>query len=298
MLNRSNQLPTVYMHVQPALPVYPSPGLEAGELTVLDVTYLHFHSLLEIGVCVSGEGVCYIDDEEQPFKAGDIQIIFPFQRHLSKSTGVAPCKWYWLYIDAADILSQSGGLSAAEAIHLLQEDMAISGIIDARRYPRICQLCERIMGALADPNPRQKYREAHFYTDVQALILEMCDRSVGLPKIHTVSDDGLQQLTPAFEAIKNGLEAGHLPAVGELPTLCGMSIATFRRKFKIATGQSAKDYLTACSIRQAGKLLLSTDKKVIEIAALVGFENISGFNRSFLKATGLTPSQYRKGNRK
>lgn len=298
MQNRSNQLPTVYMHVQPAIPVYPAPGMEAGELTILDVTYLHFHSIMEIGVCLSGEGVCYIDDEEQPFSAGDIQIILPFQRHLSKSTGNAPCKWYWLYIDVADILSRNGALTTADTMRILREDMAISGIIDIRRYPRAGQLCERIMGALADPKPLQKYREAHFYTDVQALILELCERSVGLPKIHTVSDTGLEQLTPAFESIKTGLETGVLPSVGELPTLCGMSTATFRRKFKTATGQSAKDYLTACAIRHAGKLLLTTDKKIIEIADAVGFENVSGFNRSFLKATGLTPSQYRKLNRK
>ncbi len=298
MQNRSNQLPTVYMHVQPALPSYPAPGMEAGELTVLDVTYLHFHSVMELGVCLSGEGICYIDDEEQPFSAGDIQIILPFQRHLSKSTGATPCKWYWLYIDAAEILSQNGSLTTADTVHILREEMAISGIINTRQYPRIGQLCESIMEALADPKPQQKYRQAHFYADVQALILELCDRSEGLPKIHTVSGNGLELLTPAFEAIKNGLETANLPSVGDLPVLCGMSTATFRRRFKTATGQSAKHYLTACAIRHAGKLLLTTDKKIIEIADAVGFENISGFNRSFLKATGFTPSQYRKLNRK
>ena len=53
-------------------------------LEVFEVNYLHYHDTLELGLCVSGNGICRVEDREFPFMPGDTQIIFPFQRHLSK----------------------------------------------------------------------------------------------------------------------------------------------------------------------------------------------------------------------
>ena len=58
----------------------------AVPLEIYEVDYLHYHSTMEIGLCDSGEGFCYVEDNIYPFRAGDVQIVFPFQRHLSRST--------------------------------------------------------------------------------------------------------------------------------------------------------------------------------------------------------------------
>lgn len=294
MQNRSLSLPTVYMHTQPSLPSYPSNGIESGELTILDVTYLHFHHTLEIGLCVSGEGICYIDDQEQPFQSGDIQIIFPFQRHLSKSTGEVPCKWYWLYVDANAALAENGTIGVAEASRMLREEMGLCGIIDRVQYPRICDLAERILAEFGDPDPHKLHRTAYFSALLQTLLLEMCDASASVEKIKPVRDGGILLITPALEAIKEGLDNGCLPTVDALSSRCGMSAATFRRRFRLATGQAPKEYVTECAIRRAVKLLLDTDRKITDIAETVGFPEISTFNRCFAKATGITPREYRK----
>ena len=43
-----------------------------------DIKYLHFHNVTEIGMCISGSGICCIEGNEQKYNAGDVQIIFPY----------------------------------------------------------------------------------------------------------------------------------------------------------------------------------------------------------------------------
>ena len=40
---------------------------------------LHFHSAMEIGRCITGSGYCCINNQLQPFSAGDIHIILPYR---------------------------------------------------------------------------------------------------------------------------------------------------------------------------------------------------------------------------
>lgn len=65
------------------------------------------------------------------------------------------------------------------------------------------------------------------------------------------------------------------------------------REFSAAFGQPPLKYLNKRRIEAAKNLLLSTDKRIHEIAAEVGFENTNHFIHLFKKETGLTPLVYR-----
>ena len=66
--------------------------------------------------------------------------------------------------------------------------------------------------------------------------------------------------------------------------------ADFRREI----GMSIKQYLIELRIRNAKKLLLSTDLPVNNIAEKVGFMDSRNFSKSFKKHTGLSPREYRR----
>ena len=53
-------------------------------------------------------------------------------------------------------------------------------------------------------------------------------------------------------------------------------------------------YLNYRKIEAAKEALVNTDKKVVEIGRMVGFENPNNFIRNFKKYTGVTPLEYRK----
>ena len=52
-------------------------------LTANKIRTLHFHRVVEIGKCIKGSGICYLNDKEIPFSEGDIQIICPYEPHYN-----------------------------------------------------------------------------------------------------------------------------------------------------------------------------------------------------------------------
>lgn len=69
------------------------------------------------------------------------------------------------------------------------------------------------------------------------------------------------------------------------------------RLFSKEFGVPFTGYLNRVRIEKAQELLCGTDKKVIEIAMMTGFNNVTYFNGVFKKRTGQTPVEYRKSRR-
>ncbi len=73
-----------------------------------------------------------------------------------------------------------------------------------------------------------------------------------------------------------------------------MSEGHFSRYFKRMTQKTPIEYINEYKISEAAKLLRETDKKEIEIALDLGFDNFSYFINIFKRVVHCTPSQYRK----
>lgn len=67
------------------------------------------------------------------------------------------------------------------------------------------------------------------------------------------------------------------------------------RLFKRKTGLSVGEYVNRRRLEAAKGLLRSTNAPVIEVAAQVGFNNVTYFNRLFKRQFGRTPTEYRRG---
>lgn len=76
----------------------------------------------------------------------------------------------------------------------------------------------------------------------------------------------------------------------------GVSPRTLKRRFTEATRLPPNLYLQQVRIDKAKKLLLATQLPVREIAAEVGYENVSFFVRLFRARTGATPARWRAGS--
>jgi len=70
------------------------------------------------------------------------------------------------------------------------------------------------------------------------------------------------------------------------------------RLFKKETGVSLNDYIRSQRLERAEKLLVTTSHSVIEIAAEIGFKNVTYFNKVFKAAYHTTPTAYRKQHKK
>ena len=83
-------------------------------------------------------------------------------------------------------------------------------------------------------------------------------------------------------------------SVSQLAQTIHVSQSYFMALFKKNVGLSAIEYLLHCRINYACRQLISTNRKISEIAYDSGFSNQSNFNRQFIRLIGCTPAEYRK----
>ncbi|PCJ67489.1 MAG: AraC family transcriptional regulator [Bacteroidetes bacterium] len=85
-------------------------------------------------------------------------------------------------------------------------------------------------------------------------------------------------------------------SLDEFAKLCGMSLATFKRKFTEYYRESPKKYIDSKKIEKAIQLLSNPENRVSDIAYDCGFETVKSFNRNFKSKTGISPTEYRVQN--
>ena len=76
----------------------------------------------------------------------------------------------------------------------------------------------------------------------------------------------------------------------------GMSRSNFFRKIKSLTGQSPVDFVNTIRFKAAGKLLLTTDLNVGEVALQIGYASTKNFRNGFKKHFNQTPTEFVKVN--
>ncbi|WP_088102008.1 helix-turn-helix transcriptional regulator [Halalkalibacter urbisdiaboli] len=86
--------------------------------------------------------------------------------------------------------------------------------------------------------------------------------------------------------------------VRELAAHIGMSEGHFSRFFKALVHKTPIEYVNHVRVNQAAKLLLETNRKILDIAMEVGFDNQSYFIKTFKQQKQCTPKDFRKLNHK
>ncbi|HEV8022998.1 MAG TPA: AraC family transcriptional regulator, partial [Candidatus Lustribacter sp.] len=81
--------------------------------------------------------------------------------------------------------------------------------------------------------------------------------------------------------------------VESLAGTLGLSRSAFAARFAQLVGEPPLRYLTRVRLHVAGTRLTSSDEKMTSIAASLGYESASGFNKAFKARFGITPGEYR-----
>ncbi len=82
--------------------------------------------------------------------------------------------------------------------------------------------------------------------------------------------------------------------VTEAAELCNMSVNAFSRLFALRTRKTFSAYVSNLRLNKAARLLIENELSVSDICYDCGFNNISNFNRQFLKQYEVNPVKYRK----
>ena len=99
-----------------------------------------------------------------------------------------------------------------------------------------------------------------------------------------------------LEIVYDFIESNYMNniSIDTLAVLCNMSKFYFIRYFRKVTQQTPIEYVNAVRIRKACQLLSQEENKILDIALMVGIQDVSYFNRLFKKTLGITPTRYRE----
>ena len=262
---------------------------EQTPLSTKEITSLHFHKCLEIGVCTDGSGNCIIDNRLYRYKKGDIQIVLPYQPHLANGHKENRGRWIWFSYDPYKLTSSDDIGNRIATI--IEKQVNFNGVFSPDEYPELAAIIDK---CITETLNSKGLSQLYALLLVQQLILEMsridCEFKNNIVPRRRSFDKMLPALTHISENLSNSKEL----TLEILANKCFVSIATLRRYFYEFTDMSPQQFIASARINHAQYLLSNTNKSITEISDAVGFESISCFTRAFKRHTGVSPSEYRR----
>jgi AraC-like DNA-binding protein len=247
----------------------------------------HQHIEYELILFTEGEGRAFIGNYIGEFETGDIFFLgsnlpHTFQKAqnelITSAVVVQFTDHFWgndfielpeckslkiLFETAAQGLKLKNGL-AAKLSPLIRELEQLQGL------SRIIRLCECLQMIAATPDYE----------------------TISTQEVKTFQARNRGRIDKIFQyTIENFTEPISL---ADVAGTAGMSIPAFCSYFKKSTKKTYIDFLNEIRIGHACKLLIDTQKSVLEICYESGFNTLANFNKQFLKMKKLTPTGYRR----
>lgn len=246
----------------------------------------HYHPEAELTVIIEGRGLRFVGDSVEPFREGDCVLVGPDCPH-SWSTPPRRGRSVRAQVVQFDpgLLAGLLGLrefaGAAGALARAARGLAVEGAARARAAALVAEMC-----ALAPGSPRRITALAEALAVAGAAAGR--ELSSGIRPLDLAARRRLGEVLTWLEA-----NATHAPTQGEAAARAGLSPAAFSRFFARTVGKTFVAYLGELRIGAACRLLIETDRPVLDIALAAGFNNLANFNRRFRALKGMTPSAWR-----
>jgi AraC-like DNA-binding protein len=250
---------------------------------------LHFHNLMEIGICRRGDGQLYLDKEIYEYSTGTVTILPENFPHTTIS-GEKKDFWEYIFFDLKMVVRElypDNVILQYEIIEKINEEpMAFSKEEDA------------LLAGLVEIILQEADRQAPYYRPMirnylMNLVMAIMRRHENLSKYGDMQqkNTGVIQIAPALDYINKNYTQP-LKAK-DLADVCSMSETHFRRVFEEYVNMSPMDYVNLVRIQRACDLMKKSNDSMETVAAKCGFATTSTFNRNFKKFLDTSPYQWK-----
>ncbi len=256
---------------------------------------LHFHNLLEIGICREGEGVMLFEDEHVPYHPGMISVIPANYPHGTAGRKGTESYWEYVFLNLNravrdmypdDILFQQDLMDRINRGAFLVEETEVQGLADTAKA-----IIEETK-AKGDVMNRECIIGLGMILVVQLARMDLDAKTSHLESSGMRHKTGIGQMRPSLDYI---MEHYAMPIkISDLAAACHMSESHFRRLFGENIGMTPVEYVNRIRIWRACELIRRTSSSMEEVAMKVGFTTTSTFNRNFKRITGTSPYQWKK----
>ncbi len=257
------------------------------------ITALHYHNALEIGLCTLGNGETHIGDRIYRHREGCILVAKAYQPHLSTTSENCAGEWTWITVDPQILLSSVGMTDPETALTLIRESGRVTGVFEPQEHKTLEDAVNRLITVA---NRQDSYSDFSASLAAAELLITLATLSKEIGERDGKSEENTHYsaILPAIEYISSHLDESENLSEPNLAQMCHMSVSNLRRLFNLAAGISPKAFIVRSRMAYAEHLLRRTDLTVLDISLRVGYGEVSGFNRVFLRHFGISPSKYRR----
>ncbi len=251
----------------------------------------HIHKEYELNLVIGAKGAQRIvGDSIEEIEDLDLTLIAnPYLEHTwvnhrceSKSIHEITIQFHPTLF-SEDLLKRTQFKTIFQLLRSAQKGVSFSHSTIEQILPQINTLCET-KGFYAVLGLFSILYELSLATNIKILSSISCTQNKD-------NDDSLRINKVTEYLYQNYDKDISLKDVAGLVNLCENA---FCRYFRKRTGYSFVEYLTNIRIGMATKLLIDTNKPIIEICYQCGFNNLSNFNRSFRKKKQCSPTEFRQ----
>lgn len=242
----------------------------------IDRSYLHGHLIM---FCISGK--LHIEQYHivSTLQPGQSCLMTLEDAHKYYSDSENPCELLWLHFS---------GKHVKETLSLIFESAEKYVIIEQSSVFSLLQNC--IMNYESDSIGSCFTNSANTYQ----LLTIFLEKTIRTSTRETIYISPLTKQPDSFinEHIREKI------TLQMMAEQCHLNPSYFCRRFHSETNMTPMQYLMQKRIESAKYYLIYTQEQMSMISEELGFYNQNHFSVCFLKATGLSPTQYRKQNQK
>ncbi len=242
-------------------------------------TFVHYHDVLELGVCLEGSGQCLTDKKAIDFKKGDTQIVLPNQAHYDIPHN-DNTMWMFISIDVMRLSTENISFKPAFINDIIKN--AHSDIVYKKDNP-----LSKAVKDIASLIQSERQDTDLLVLNTVLLLKELAS--------HTEYDafSNRKSIMPSLHLVSSYIKEGRRPTPKAMADACFMSESYFRKMFTLHMGEAPKSYITRMQLQKAAEILKNDNIQITDIANLCGFDDFTTFYRSFKRFYGTSPSKYR-----
>lgn len=249
----------------------------------------HYHGFVEIYYLLGGARYYFIEDKTYYIKEGDLVTVCPYDMHATGVADKAPYERVLISFSREYLDFLPKELFGGDIFAFLEGGSRV-----VEFTPKEKREVEFLLEEMLDEYlQKREDSEAFLKNSLVRLLLILNRKSEKNEReIKGKMSESARLVANVCGAV-NQRFAENI-SLSALAAEFFVSTSYLSRSFSRVTGTPFTEYLNAVRVKEAQKLLLSTDMSVAEIAEAVGYSGTTHFDRMFKRVAKMKPLDFRK----
>lgn len=247
--------------------------------------YIHRHSFWEFFLITKGETKHFFNEESSTLKEGEVGLIHPGNDyHYFKDSSVPNYEHRDLYTSTNLFKTICDLIDPDIYACLLTQKNFMTVSLSSIEFKHVKVLFKELYAAQLSNNKQLIYTS---YIPLLSFFVKLFAQKyfIGINEKDKEFNDFIATInTPKYICAD----------ISDIVKLSNYSHGYLCRVFKERMGETLKSYHVKLKLNYAIDLLCKSDKSILEISSILGYDSLSNFIHVFKSYVGITPAKYRK----